>query len=337
MATFKNRALTLATVGVLTAFPLTVATNGALQPAEAVVEPEVPVTQPTGGVSRYRAPGERFVLEYPRLHEHVSPLWVELFDQTRVEFDRAQIAQHEIRSALDLFVTGISDTGYSSLQKASSRALLGLVSDVYADKGTLYPGRPAHAVEIRSNTVARVYHPGDFVHVSQLTARMGGEADALHWAGRPHKGPKVRPAPQPAPAPVQPAPAPAPAPAPKTEPAPQPVVQETTVVQNTTPRTHDHVATKAGQVYGEASIRHLPADYREHSHRAVAVADIGGAATYWFDSDDYRIVVRVEAALNLGIFGGSVSAILHDTAPHVDEDDAEILALFMQIMRDREG
>lgn len=44
MATFKNRALTIATVGLLSGSPLTIATQGLIQPA--VVEPVVPVTAP---------------------------------------------------------------------------------------------------------------------------------------------------------------------------------------------------------------------------------------------------------------------------------------------------
>jgi len=59
MATFKNRALTLATAGLLTSSPLALATEGLLQPA--VVTPVIQITQPqvTGGVSThidYRIP-----------------------------------------------------------------------------------------------------------------------------------------------------------------------------------------------------------------------------------------------------------------------------------------
>lgn len=78
MATFRNRALTLATVGMLSATPVTLATDGYIQ--QAVQEQVVQVKKPDTGASYMERKKRRITIEAPQYEFTTEIRFVALFD-----------------------------------------------------------------------------------------------------------------------------------------------------------------------------------------------------------------------------------------------------------------
>ena len=207
MATFKNRALTIATVGMLSAAPITIATNGILQIPEAVAPPvEIPVPSQGGGARV----GERFVLEYAKRHEHWSALTLELFSQTAFDHVHEIPVAFEHRSALDVYMWGdgvhhrsghffarsnivvkIESSAKARQNKIQFLHLTGeflLDSKVYArfasadgahDCTIATPVTLHSATRFEHTRVDDVVRPVTHTHVSDCTATLDGEATTL--------------------------------------------------------------------------------------------------------------------------------------------------------------
>ena len=314
MATFINRALTIATVGLLSASPITIATNGIIQQQQ-VVEP--PVVQPVRQQGGARV-GERFVLEYAKRHEHLSALTIELLGQASFHHVHEIPSAFAHRVALDVFMWGDADiyrSGYflaqssidvtvetrtsSGENKISFVPVSGEVALDSAVYARFMPADGSHnctiatPIKLHSDTqfdhhrVEEVVRPVTHTHVSDHTATITGEAITSH-----HRVPIAL-------------------------------------------RTARHEATAGGtlQLEGEASLQYVTSDAANYWHRAHTDLTVTPDATFTAHTRD-RINVRTIANLHTVLTGYSFATLQHDVLPHAYNDDEEILVLFAQMMED---
>jgi hypothetical protein len=315
MATFKNRALTLATLGALSGSVLSLGTLGVLQERTAVVEPPVTeVPARAGGAGRV---GERFLLEFPRLHEHVSPLQIELFFNASFDHQHELPKTFQQRATLDLFLFGDVRAHISALFTAKSSLDIVVESSLTAEQHAVVRTASAIGVTLGSTAFARLTHAGSFDYAQAGRIDITGEAVTSYTRAitahdeRDYAHVAVSTGVQPS-AVVTFTKAPRPTILPARD-----YAQRSTLVLDIT-----------GEAHKENSAEKTHAVFFASTH-SIALT---GAATY-STATAASHAIRYEATQVIGITGGSISSLRSDVLPHADEDD-EILVLFAKMMNE---
>lgn len=328
MATFKNRALTLATVGVLSGVAITIATNGVIQQRAAIIEPPQ-VTAPAFGGGTSRIVGEQFKLEYPRLYEFYSYLPIELHAQTRIDFERAQIRDRQFGSVNDIFLLVGAESNFASLQRAVGDVSITVLSAVTVSKTAIAHFTGDQDAYITSNAYTRYTPAGalDYAHASRI------DVDA-HATFVFERGPLIRVI--------------------ETEEGDivAPVLvdardyaftadarifgdSEARAVFTAAPRQFDHLSNHVIEVEFDAHSVFEPvsreyADFRYASNGAVSVAGNAAYIVHTQHSDAYRYDARFDTQL----FGIAMTEFVRDVLPRAYDEEEEILLLFAKMMQD---
>ena len=316
MATFKNRALTLATVGVLSGSALTIATNGDLQARVAVVEPPVTVL-PQGGA---RGPGPRIQLEYPRRFEYFNVLGLDL--QLGATFEHEHELPHTFKalSGLDLFLFGDAETRAASLGRVDANVSIEVISDLTTGFATPVRERGGPDFTLGSQTYTRFSHAGDFDHAAPATVILSGQATVGFKRYRE---------------------------IPNDIPVPRSYGHIGTLSLDTgawtdftraeRPSLHvaaDHAYSSEGGLdfEGTASVSHSRIHAARFAHTAPLTMVLTGQATFTLDTPQARMT-RVEATKVIGLTGGAFTDFFHDNKPHTGDEDDEILLMFANMMQ----
>lgn len=160
----KNRALTIATRGLLSAAAVTIATHGLIQLPTGEAPPvAIPEIAQGGGL---RAPGEVFRLEYARRHEHLSVLDVEFFGGATFDHVHTVPAEYSHRSALDLYMWGDGTAHTAALYTARSSLTVTILSGTEAGENHVLVVPTSGALELTGDHYLRVTHPGYFDHAN---------------------------------------------------------------------------------------------------------------------------------------------------------------------------
>lgn len=142
MATFKNRALALATVGLLTGTPVTIATNGVIQVPEAVAPPVVQPAQAGGG----SAPRE-ILFKVPYFHKS----YLQFYIASELRYNFFEHVPQEVHHATFQELRLSSESGFDAQVHAeySSLGLFRLESDNFGtyDVGRLHDSQPTFRLE----------------------------------------------------------------------------------------------------------------------------------------------------------------------------------------------
>jgi len=157
---FKKRALTLATLGILgAATPLSMATLGHNQRAVGVVEPEVPFERvvAAGGISRID------YAEKPAIYYHRSTLSLALIAFTNNEFQPVALNEHSFNSSASFILIGDSEQSASHSNEHNSTLELGIASVL--DVSLFEPS----AVENDSTLVVTLASDTEFGFSEQVT------------------------------------------------------------------------------------------------------------------------------------------------------------------------
>lgn len=190
----RNRALTIATRGLLSAAAVTIATHGLIQIPTGIAPPiEIPVTAPAqgGGV---RAPGEVFKLEYPALHKHRSVLNVEFTGDSDFGHVHTAPADHAYRTALDLYMWGDSTSARDALYTARSSLAVRIVSQTESDAAYVVVV-PAHGTLVLDGAAyLRGTHPGWFDFAEPAGLVLGSGATFGHERVVDEDEPRIIPA-----------------------------------------------------------------------------------------------------------------------------------------------
>jgi len=319
MATFKNRALTLATVGVLSGVAITLATNGVIQ--QKVAEPSVIVTPPvTGGWRPGRAPRE-WRHEYPRLYTHAAYIELTLDGETGFQHIRAP-APRDFKHTATLYVTidGAAESWLSHLYRAQSSIALILESTTQSALEHLTTDTHGGDLVLESSTQS-LYMPADGTYYADgaVVLEIAGSADVTFERARLPDEPVL---------------------------AAREYVHYTDPVEFVPeggsisaffpgPRAFGHVGTAELEFEAWSSVDYAPVRAPEAAHWHIGYLDIGldgGANTALYHAENrfhgHRGVF--DAVVELA----SYTELQHDTLPAVYDEDAEILLLFAQMMGD---
>jgi len=155
MASIKNRALTIATVGLLSATPVTIATHGLIQ-----LEIAAPPAAVTQAPRAYAGGPSKIELDYAISHIFKSDGTIYLLSDTRIEFESA---------ALEL-----------SRKDSHATFILHGSADVY--KSTLYEIHPECKFVLTSNSVTERTQPGNFKPSPVIG--IDSNIKAVHWTAK---------------------------------------------------------------------------------------------------------------------------------------------------------
>lgn len=317
----RNRALTIATRGLLSAAAVTIATHGLIQIPTGIAPPvEVPVPAQGGGV---RAPGEVFKLEYPVRHHHRSVLDVQFYGEADFGHVHTVPAEHEHRTVLDLYMWGDAQYDRAALYTVRSSLAVNIVSRTEAEAAHVVV-MPAHGeITLDGGAYIRVTHPGHFDYAEPGNLSIGSGASVEFT--------------------------PAPSDEPKIIPALYTYDSDYTIElygtadirqQPAPPARFEHRTDDAVWIEGAADVKLLRTDtieWVEHSFTSsdAITATIEGAATYAATTVS-NVDARHASALDIHAYGTAATLFTHspDLLPQPFNDDDEILVLFAQMISD---
>lgn len=319
MATFKNRALTIATLGVLSGVPITLATDGLIQLPE-VVTPTVPTT-PRAVVAGGARPGGRITLEYARAYEHRSALELQLLLQSETVFE-TQVPRDYLRaSTLDLFMFGDAGITFSQLFEARSAVRAVVTSDPTASFTQPVAFNLEQDATLRSDVVVHYSRAGEFTHYSSMPSRLEGTATVTFTRA-------------PEPVEVQPASS-------ITHKGATTYALDGAASIRFLPaavedaRAHLHTSASHLDLHGDAYIAFTQYDAAQYHHVTFADIALDGAAAFSFETNEFRSL-RMQGLQHALLDGAAYAAITHAETPVEYSDEEAILLLFAQIITDME-
>lgn len=317
----RNRALTIATRGLLSAAAVTIATHGLIQLPTGIAPPiEIPVVEQGGGV---RSPGEIFKLEYPALHRHQSVLDIQFYGDSVFGHVHTVPSDYEHRTALDLYMWGDATYDRAALYAVQSSLAVNIVAGTEANAAYVVVVPARGTLTLDGGAYLRVTHPGHFDYAEPAGITLGS-GTAFEFIPAIDDTPKLIPTVYKYVSDYK-----------------VKLTGTADIQQRAAPPTFFEYSTDdTVWIEGAADVTFLRSttiEWVEHSFTSsdTITATIEGAATYAATTTT-NIDARHASALDITAYGTAATLFLHspDLLPHAYNDDDELLVLFAQMMSD---